>query len=75
MCIKTVGYIKYDSESPHKDIVLLTLTTQIALMIVLMDVIEKSASKWKKKKTDEDMARLEKEMVFSGYRRKSVDIR
>lgn len=36
---KTVGYIKHDSQSPHKDIVLLSLTTQIALMIVLMDVI------------------------------------
>ena len=50
--IKTVGFIKADSGSPHKDIVLLTLTTQIALMIVLMDVVEKSMSKWKKINTD-----------------------
>jgi hypothetical protein len=40
--MKTVGFIKHHSESPDKDIVLLNLTTQIALVIVLMDFLEKS---------------------------------
>jgi hypothetical protein len=37
--IKTVIFIEYDLESPHKDIVLLNLTTQIALTILFMDAI------------------------------------
>lgn len=37
--IKTVIFIEYDLDSPHKDIVLLNLTTQIALTILYMDSI------------------------------------
>lgn len=48
MALKTVGFIKDDSQSAHKDIVLLNLSTQIALAIVLMDIIEKSYSKMDK---------------------------
>jgi hypothetical protein len=37
--IKTVVFIEYDLESPHKDMVLLNLTTRIALAILIMDGI------------------------------------
>ena len=37
--IKTVVYLEYNLESPHKDMVLLNLTTQIALAILIMDGI------------------------------------
>lgn len=57
--IKTVGFIKHSSESPHKDIVLLNLTTQIALMIILMDFIEKSYRRRQGLEVKENMARLE----------------
>lgn len=43
--IKTVIFIEYDLDSPHKDIVLLNLTTQIALTIIYMDSIERAYSK------------------------------
>lgn len=56
--LKTVNFIKYDTESNHKDIVLLNLTTQIALMIILMDTIEKSYRKWKKLQIDDNMVRF-----------------
>lgn len=43
--IKTVVFIEYDLDSPHKDMVLLNLTTQIALAILVMDAIDRSYSK------------------------------
>ena len=43
--IKTVIFIEYDFDSPHKDIVLLNLTTQIALTIIFMDSVERAYSK------------------------------
>ena len=43
--IKTVIFIEYDLESPHKDMVLLNLTTRIALAIIFMDSIERAFSK------------------------------
>lgn len=64
LAIKTVGFIKDDSESAHKDIVILNLSTQIALIIILMDAIEKSYSKMKKEERSEDMSRIENELVI-----------
>lgn len=43
--IKTVIYLEYDSESPHKDMVLINLTTQVALAILVMDAIERAYAK------------------------------
>lgn len=63
--MKTVSFVKYDSESNNKDIVLLNLTTQIALMIILMDTIEKSYRKWKKLQIDDNMVRFENQMVVT----------
>ncbi len=37
--VKTVVFIAYESSSPNKDIVLLNLTTQIALTIIIMDAL------------------------------------
>jgi hypothetical protein len=43
--IKTVIFIEYANNSPHKDIVLLNLTTQIALAILEMDAIDRAYSR------------------------------
>ena len=43
--IKTVIFIEYDLDSPHKDMVLLNLTTQIALAVLLMDGMERAHAK------------------------------
>lgn len=40
--IKTVIFVEFESGSPHKDIVLLNLTTQIAFAILLMDSMERA---------------------------------
>lgn len=42
MGIKTVIFVELESGSPHKDIVLLNLTTQIAFAILLMDSMERA---------------------------------
>lgn len=44
---------------------LLNLTTQIALMIVLMDCMEKCYRRFKGIQVKDDMLRLENEMVFT----------
>lgn len=38
-------YIEYDIDSPHKDMVLINLTTQVALAILIMDAIERAYAK------------------------------
>ena len=43
--IKTVIYIEYDLESPHKDMVLINLATRIALAILIMDSLERAYTK------------------------------
>lgn len=48
--IKTVIFIEYENNSPHKDIVLLNLTTQIALAILEMDAIDRAYSRHYKAK-------------------------
>jgi hypothetical protein len=48
--IKTVIFIEYEKDSPHKDIVLLNLTTQIALAILEMDAIDRAYSRHCKSK-------------------------
>lgn len=58
VALKTVGFIKDHSESPDKDIVLLNLTTQIALMILMMDYLEKAYREHKKEEIEDDMSRL-----------------
>ena len=45
LSLKTVGFIQDDSRPAHKDIVLLNLSTQIALAIILLDALQKSYEK------------------------------
>ena len=42
LAIKTVIFIEYDLDSPHKDMVLLNITTRIALAILIMDGMERA---------------------------------
>lgn len=65
LAIKTVGFIKDDSESAHKDIVLLNLSTQIALAIIMMDILERSYSTFKAKERSEDMSRIENQLPLT----------
>lgn len=60
-----MGFIKHNTDSPHKDLVLLNLTTQIALMIILMDALEKSYRRMKSTEIKDEMTRFENEMVFT----------
>lgn len=57
--IKTVVFIEYDLDSPHKDMVLLNLTTQIALSIIIMDSIERSYSKYSERKAPPNLVETE----------------
>ena len=45
--IKTVSFIAYYEDASFKDIVLLNLTTEIALSICLMDMLERAYSEHK----------------------------
>jgi hypothetical protein len=45
LSLKTVGFIQDDSHPAHKDIVLLNLSTQIALAIILLDALQRSYEK------------------------------
>jgi hypothetical protein len=44
--IKTVIFLEYEKDSPFKDLVLLNLTTQIALSVLVMDAIDRAYSRF-----------------------------
>ena len=62
LAIKTVLFIEFESKRDYKDIVLINLTTQIALSILIMDTIERAYSSKMEGESKEEEGQIHREL-------------
>ena len=62
LAIKTVLFIEFESKRDYKDIVLINLTTQIALSILIMDTIERAYSSKMEGERKEEEGQIHREL-------------